>query len=100
MSERAPPFMSLQESSFVDQPAHVRPANDMSTIRIPTFRRGMSVLALAASAAALASCSSNDGLEDRLDRRNDGYSGFQERREMRQDARQERTDAWFDRVMH
>jgi hypothetical protein len=25
---------------------------------------------------------------------------LQERRDMRQDARQQRTDAWFDRVMH
>ncbi|RBP38035.1 hypothetical protein DES53_11233 [Roseimicrobium gellanilyticum] len=48
----------------------------------------------------LASCSSNEELQDRLDNRNDAYSNFQERREMRADARQQRTDAWFDRVMH
>jgi hypothetical protein len=48
----------------------------------------------------LTSCSSNEELQDRLDKRNDTYSNFQERREMRADARQQRTDAWFDRVMH
>jgi hypothetical protein len=49
---------------------------------------------------SLASCASNDELQDRLDARNDSYLNLQQRREMRQDARQERTDAWFDRVMH
>ena len=48
----------------------------------------------------ICSCESNDDLQDRLHSRNDSYSNFQERRQMRQDARQERTDAWFDRVMH
>lgn len=48
----------------------------------------------------LASCESNDDLQKRLDDRNDNYSNFQDRREMRADARQERTDAWYDRVMH
>ena len=50
--------------------------------------------------ALLNSCASNDGLQDRMDRRNSNYQSFQDRREIRQDARQERTDAWFDRVMH
>jgi hypothetical protein len=49
---------------------------------------------------SLVSCTSDDDLQDRLDDRNDRYLGLQQRREMRQDARQERTDAWFDRVMH
>ena len=48
----------------------------------------------------LASCSSNEELQERLDKRNQTYSNFQERREMRADARQQRTDDWFDRVMH
>jgi len=48
----------------------------------------------------LASCASNDEFQDRMDRRNDGYGNLQERRSMRLDARQERTDAWFDRTMH
>lgn len=59
----------------------------------------LNILALALF-AGLTSCTSNDALEERLDRRNDAYSSIQERREMRADARQERTDAWFDRVMH
>jgi hypothetical protein len=61
--------------------------------------RSVSIL-LAAAASSLVSCASNEELQDRLDDRNDSYSNLQERREMRQDARQERTDAWFDRVMH
>ena len=48
----------------------------------------------------LTSCSSNEELQDRLDKRNQTYSNFQDRREMRADARQQRTDDWFDRVMH
>ena len=47
----------------------------------------------------LSSCESNAELEDRLEKRNESYSSYQDRREIRQDARQERTDAWFDRVM-
>lgn len=49
---------------------------------------------------SLTSCTSNEELQERLDNRNDAYSNFQARREMRADARQQRTDAWFDRVMH
>lgn len=60
----------------------------------------VATLVLAAALLSLSSCASNDKLQDRLDHRNDAYSNLQERREMRQDARQERTDAWFDRVMH
>jgi hypothetical protein len=57
-------------------------------------------LALTVVVLAIISCASNDELQDRLDDRNDSYSNFQKRREMRSDARQGRTDAWFDRVMH
>jgi hypothetical protein len=48
----------------------------------------------------LTSCVSNDEFQDRMDRRNEGYGNFQERRAIRLDARQERTDAWYDRAMH
>ncbi len=48
----------------------------------------------------LGSCASNDEFQDRMDRRNDGYMNYNERRGIRLDARQERTDAWFDRAMH
>lgn len=64
-------------------------------VPFPAVRPG-ALLAMAGSLLMLASCS----LENRLERRNDAYTGLQDRREMRQDARQERTDAWFDRVMH
>jgi hypothetical protein len=47
----------------------------------------------------LASCASNDELQDRMDDRNDAYYNLQERREIRQDARDDRYDAWFDRIM-
>lgn len=48
----------------------------------------------------LASCASNDDFQDRMDRRNDAYGNLQERRDIRLDARQGRTDAWFDNKMH
>ena len=60
----------------------------------------VAALVLTSALLCLCSCASNDEFEDRMDRRTDTYSGFQERREIRQDARQDRTDAWFDRVMH
>lgn len=46
------------------------------------------------------SCASNAELEERLDRRNEAHAKYQERREIRQDARDERYNAWYDRVMH
>lgn len=58
------------------------------------------ILAVALLALSLSSCASNDELQERMEKRNDAYSNLQERREIRQGARQERTDAWFDRVMH
>ena len=49
----------------------------------------------------LVSCATdNDDLQRRMDERNDAYSNYNERRKIRTDARQERTDMWFDRVMH
>ena len=47
-----------------------------------------------------ASCASNEQLQQRMDDRNDAYSNYNERRKIRTDARQERTDMWFDRHMH
>lgn len=46
-----------------------------------------------------ASCASNDEFQDRMDRRNDSYSNYNDRRNSRLDARQERTDMWFERHM-
>ncbi|OAI57116.1 hypothetical protein AYO49_02785 [Verrucomicrobiaceae bacterium SCGC AG-212-N21] len=80
--------------------AHINIANMKTKLQSATVIRGAVLLVLAASATGLVSCASDDGLEGRLERRNERYSGFQDRRESRQDARQERTDAWFDRVMH
>ncbi len=55
--------------------------------------------ALLLLAAAMTSCASKDELQKRMDKRNDNYSDLQDRRRIRQDARQERTDAWYDRVL-
>ena len=58
------------------------------------------VLALVTAGLLLStSACESDDLEERLDRRNDTYQEFQDRRTLRRDARQERTDAWYDRVM-
>lgn len=51
-------------------------------------------------ATLFTSCASNEDVQERVDKRTDAYEKFEERREIRTDARQERTDAWFDRVMH
>lgn len=50
--------------------------------------------------ALCSSCASNEHLEQRVNHRNDVYSRHQERHEIRADARQERTDMWYDRHMH
>ena len=67
----------------------------------PRFPRAVIIAsAFVSLSAIISSCSSNEELEKKLDKRNDKYSSLQDRRQIRQDARQERTDAWFDRVMH
>lgn len=48
----------------------------------------------------LSSCASNADFEKRMQGRNEAYSNLNDRRTIRLDARQERTDMWFDRVMH
>jgi transposase len=46
------------------------------------------------------SCSSDKAeVEKKLEHRNKEYSSYQDRRAMRTQARQERTDRWFDRTM-
>ena len=51
-----------------------------------------------ASVVFLTGCS-NEALQKRVDGYNDAYSNLQERREIRQDARDARYDAWWNRVM-
>lgn len=65
-----------------------------------TIARLLPLLFAAVAAVCCSSCASNEQFEGRMERRNDAYSGYGERRETRLDARQERTDAWYDRVMH
>jgi len=54
----------------------------------------------------LASCLLNSCTTDTeqlrydLNKKNERYLDRQERWKMRREARQERTDAWFDRLMH
>ena len=49
----------------------------------------------------LSSCATdNAALQERLDKRNASYQQLQDRRQMREQARDERYDAWFDRVMN
>jgi hypothetical protein len=47
----------------------------------------------------LASCASNEEFQQRMDDRNEAYSNYNDRRKARLDARQERTDMWYDRMM-
>jgi hypothetical protein len=58
------------------------------------------IVLLSFAVALCASCSSNEELQDRMDKRNEAYYNLQERREIRQDARDDRYDAWFDRIMN
>lgn len=47
------------------------------------------------------SCADDTSVDyhDKLEKRNEKYLNYNERRRMRIQARQERTDAWFKRVM-
>ncbi len=58
------------------------------------------VLALSLATLAMVSCASNEELQMRKDSQNDAYLSFQERREIRQDAREERYEDRYDRIMH
>jgi hypothetical protein len=52
-------------------------------------------------AGSLVSCTTDtDELRYKLKKKNDSYIERQERWRMRKVARQERTDAWFKRMMH
>lgn len=61
--------------------------------------RSATIAILLITAPLFTSCS-NEALQQREDRRTDRHLNVNERREIRTDARQERTDAWFDRHMH
>lgn len=50
--------------------------------------------------ASCASCASNEELQQRMDQRNERAASFNERREIRTNARQQRTDMWFERHMN
>ncbi|MEI6533763.1 MAG: hypothetical protein WCN98_00370 [Verrucomicrobiaceae bacterium] len=64
------------------------------------IRRLIHQISLLAAALLTISCASHkDDLDKRLEHRNDHYSNYQARRALRTEARQERTDRWFDRLM-
>lgn len=64
-------------------------------------KRAISLIFLALGASMFApSCASNEELAQRLDRRTESYSKYQDRKKMRAEARDDRYDAWYDRVMH
>ncbi|RYD31547.1 MAG: hypothetical protein EOP87_14505 [Verrucomicrobiaceae bacterium] len=54
---------------------------------------------VAASTILLTSCGSNEDFQQRMDKRNEAYSNYNDRRKIRTEARQERTDMWFERHM-
>ncbi len=57
------------------------------------------IILLAAGAILTVSCASNEDLQKRMDKRNEAYSNYNERRKIRTEARQERTDMWYERHM-
>ena len=59
------------------------------------------ILLVLTATCLLVSCTlDTDELRSRLKKRNERYIERQEQARMRKNARQERTDAWFDRMMH
>lgn len=67
---------------------------------LPRLIRISNLLFLGLAALSMVSCASNDELRQRKDSQNDAYMSLQERREIRLDAREERYDARYDRIMH
>ena len=68
----------------------------------PRFSSRLPILACGASILVfliLPSCASNENYAKRLEKRNSKFYDYNERRKLRLQARQERTDMWFDRVM-
>ena len=58
------------------------------------------LLALVCLIAGSVSCASNEEFDQRMEDRNRAYSEYNDRRTKRLEARQERTDMWFDRHMN
>ena len=64
-----------------------------------TVRRLLLLSAALGLLTGLPSCASNEELQTRLDKRNEAYSNYQDRRKIRSNAMDERYNAHFDRVM-
>lgn len=58
------------------------------------------LLALVCLITGSVSCASNEEFDQRMEDRNRAYSEYNDRRTKRLEARQERTDMWFDRHMN
>ena len=72
----------------------------MKPFRLLAFRLLLACCVLAPGMILLPSCASDpEAYARRLEKRNSKYSDYNERRKLRLQARQERTDMWFDRVM-
>ena len=63
-----------------------------------SLRPALALLSCVVAAALVSGCST-EGVEKRQDKRTDSYENYQEKRAIRSGARQERSDAWFNRVM-
>lgn len=93
------PFIA---NCHLDPESATMPSSFLSPMKIirPSFVPSTLCLAILLT-LTMTSCSSDDteGLRYRLDRRNEKYEDYNERRRMKLRARQERTNMWFDRVM-
>ena len=74
------------------------PSINDSTASMNPFLCSILRLASIAFAGCLISCSS-EGVKSRQDKLTEHSVDRQERRQIRTEARQERTDAWFDRAL-
>lgn len=73
--------------------------SNMAAANIP-MKSTFILLTLISSIIGSVSCASDEEFDQRLENRNRAYSNYNDRRAKRLDARQERTDMWFDRHMN
>jgi outer membrane lipoprotein-sorting protein len=64
------------------------------------MKKASVLLALVCSIVGSVSCASDEEFDQRMENRNRAYSDYNDRRTKRLEARQERTDMWFDRHMN
>jgi hypothetical protein len=69
-------------------------------VRRHPMRTTFFLLALVSSIIGSVSCATDEEFDQRLENRNRAYSDYNDRRTKRLEARQERTDMWYDRHMN